>query len=232
MKKILSLITILVLSTFSFVKAEDAISTIYLGGGADSSVNVITNLKQEGLIETNSSAKSSIEVKTNTSTENKADAGVSAKNETNAIDSNEKGMLESRTHQSVVAKFVQNLMDVSKKQWKMGADIKVIAQEQNDDLDVTIKAIEKIETRGELKTFLVGTDYKNIGTLRSQIAKSESRMAKLEALISKASTTVDKTILTTELASLKEAEVKLEAFVKLNEDKFSVFGWLSKILNK
>jgi len=232
MKKILSLITILVLSTFSFVKAEDAIPTVYLGGGADSSINVITNFKQEGLIETNSSAKSSIEVKTNTSTENKADAGVSAKNEANASDSNEKGMLESSSHQSAVAKFVQSLMDVSKKQWKIGADIKVIAQEQNDDLDVTIKAIEKIETRGGIKTFLVGTDYKNIGTLRSQIAKSEARMAKLEALISKASNTADKTILTTELAGLKEAEVKLEAFVKLNEDKFSVFGWLSKILNK
>jgi len=77
----------------------------------------------------------------------------------------EEGMEMSQKHKSKVTNVVQELREIAGKDQVVGEEIRVVAQEQEQSNERAIKAIENIETRGGFKTFLIGTDYKNIGAL-------------------------------------------------------------------
>ena len=59
---------------------------------------------------------------------------------------------------------------IAEKDSKIGEEVKAVAKEQNESKEKIMDAMEKVESRGKFKTLLFGTDYKNIGKLRSEIA--------------------------------------------------------------
>ncbi len=82
-------------------------------------------------------------------------------------------------HRGQVATFVQNLLKTAdKNQGGVGDQIRAVAKEQGDSETTTTEAVKQIESRGKLKTFLIGTDYKNIGVIRSEIVKTQNRIDK------------------------------------------------------
>ena len=90
----------------------------------------------------------------------------------------------------------------------------------------------KMEARNWLKTFLLGTDYKNIGMIRSEIAKTQNRINKLTRLLDSMTTSTGSVTTSEQIQNLVQAQTKLSDFIKQNEDKFSLFGWFVKLFNK
>lgn len=135
-------------------------------------------------------------------------------------------------HRSEVAKFVQALLATSTRIGGIGEEVRKIAQEQASSTEKVAVAIEKIEERSKVKTFLIGSDYKNIGAIRSEIVTTENRLARLSREVEKIASSTEKTAITAEIQSLKEEQVKLETFVKTNESKFSIFGWVVRLFQK
>lgn len=132
------------------------------------------------------------------------------------------------SHRSTVSTFVKSILEVSDREKGIGAQVKVIAQAQNDSEKDTTDTIVKIENRSSLKTFLVGTDYKNIGQLRSKMVKTANELAQLKKLAEKAVTAEDKAEISAEITAMELEQVKIETFISANENKFSLFGWLFK----
>ncbi len=140
---------------------------------------------------------------------------------------------EAMEHRSAVAAFVQGLLKIADREPGIGSEVRVIAQEQGNSSSTTADAIVKVESRGKLQAFLFGTDYKNTGVIRSELAKTGKRIARLEALASSTSISVqDKTELEVQISTLKAEEVKLNAFIAAHEDTFSLFGWFAKVFVK
>lgn len=135
-------------------------------------------------------------------------------------------------HKSEVAKFVQTLLSVADRLGGIGEQVRVIAQEQASSTEKTVNAIEKVEERSWIKTFLIGSDYKNLGEIRSEIVTTENRLERLSREMEKMASSTEKTAVTAEIQSLKDEQGKLEAFVKTNESKFSIFGWAVKLFQK
>ena len=108
----------------------------------------------------------------------------------------------------------------------IGEQVRVIAQQQNDSDATTTKAIEKINSRSKIKTFLIGSDYKNLGALRSEIVKTTNRIDQLNRTIENATDTAE---MQTQIQTLEQEQVKIENFIKAQEGKFSLFGWLAKM---
>ncbi len=137
------------------------------------------------------------------------------------------------TRRSAVADFVKNLLDVADRNvGGIGAEVREVAQEQNDSEEKVTEAIKKVENRNKWKNFFLGTDYKNVGALRSEIAKTENRLAKLNKTLEKMASSTDAVKINEQIQSLKQLQDKLNAFLKQNESKFSLFGWFVKLLNK
>jgi hypothetical protein len=139
------------------------------------------------------------------------------------------GRSMSAEHRSAVASFVQSLLADSERDGGIGAEVRAVAESQNESASTTAEAIAKVESRSKIWTVLFGTDWKNIGMLRSQIAKTDSDAARLERALSQTPDSSVKADLAAQLTALKTEQAKVTAFVESHEKAFSLFGWFTKL---
>lgn len=156
-----------------------------------------------------------------------ASSSTSTRDRIKATSTNKGSLAEE--HRSEVSKFVKTLLDNADRTGGIGQQVRMIAREQASTSSTTTEAIEKIEKRSGFKTFLIGTDYKNIGALRSEMVQTRNRIEKLRGEISKVSTSTDKTTLEEELKNMEQLQDKIQGFITENENKFSLFGWLVRM---
>lgn len=143
-----------------------------------------------------------------------------------------KNQINGADHRSTVATFVQSLLNVAdREQGGIGDQVRVIANEQNDIKDNVANEIDKIKNRSGLKTFFFGTNYKNIGQLRSEMVKTGNHIDQLNALLDQTTNAEDKINLQTQITALTQEQQKINDFVKANESKFSLLGWFVKLFN-
>lgn len=141
--------------------------------------------------------------------------------------------LSGETHRSAVGAFVQNLRNVAdKEQGEIGDKVREIANAQDNSKDETANEIDNVKNRSGLKTFLIGTDYKNIGKLRSGIATIGNQIDKLTELLGQTTDAADKATIQAQIDALKLQQNKINDFIKTNESKFSLFGWFVKFFNR
>lgn len=129
-------------------------------------------------------------------------------------------------HRSEVARFVEKLLEVADRDGGIGEQVRVIASEQASSSEKVAEAADQIEKRGKVKTFFFGSDYKNLGAIRSEIVQTESRIGKLDGELARAASSTDVTGVQTELAAMRVEQARLDEYVKTNESKFSLFGWV------
>lgn len=158
---------------------------------------------------------------------NKATSSATSSKETRS--GNKKGTTTAELHRSEVAKFVQTLLSSSTRIGGIGEQVRLIAQEQASSTERTVVAIERVEQRSKIKTFIIGTDYKNLGAIRSELVTMQNRIQRLSAEAERMASSTEKNILIQEIVALGGERLKIETFVKNNEDVFSLFGWVRKI---
>ena len=140
--------------------------------------------------------------------------------------------INAQIHRSAVANFVQNLLQVADREGGIEKQVRVIAQQQNQSASSTASAIENVQARSKIKTFLIGTDYKNLEALRSEIVQTQNRLKQLNRLAENTQNEADKTEIQNQIQVLEQEQTKIENFIKTQESKFSLFGWLVKLFNK
>jgi hypothetical protein len=139
--------------------------------------------------------------------------------------------IDAEEHRAAVAEFVENLLLVADREGGIGEQVRVIAQQQNQAVSSTIQIMEKVQTRSRVRTFLFGSDYKNLGALRSETVQTRNRLEQLNRLMESAQNEGDKTELQNQIQALEQEQEKIENFVNDRESKFSLFGWLTKLLD-
>ena len=144
----------------------------------------------------------------------------------------QKGQINAEQHRSTVADFVRSLLQVADKEEGIGEQVRIIAQQQNQSASTTIQATEKVQTRSKIKAFFFGSDYKNLGTLKSEMVQTKTRLEQLNRLTENAQNEGDKTELQNQIQTLEQEQTRIESFVKDQEGKFSLFGWFVKLFNK
>jgi len=144
---------------------------------------------------------------------------------------NDKGKMTSQEHRSKVAEVVQVLTELAGKDQNIGEEVRLIAQEQKESNDRATAAMEAVETRGKFRTFLFGTDYKNVGVIRSELVKTDNHINRLTKAKDRTEDEGIRTELDTQIANLRETKSQTEFFVQENESKFSLFGWLVRLFN-
>jgi len=137
-------------------------------------------------------------------------------------------------HRSAVAEIVSQLNSIAGKDNNIGEEIRQVAQEQSTSTENVAAKIDKIESRSKIKTFLIGSDYKNLGALRSEMVTSANQISRLEKALERAATSTDevKTELTAQINAMEQEQTKVETFIQGQEGKFSLFGWLVKFFNR
>lgn len=136
-------------------------------------------------------------------------------------------------HRSKVANFVQTLLDVADSEGNgVGQQVRLVAQEQQQAQEEVADQIESINQRNKIKTFLIGTNYKNIGALRSEMVHLRNRIEQLNRVMNQLENEGDQTEIQEQIQTMEQERENIEAFIKVNEDKFSLFGWFVKLFVK
>ncbi len=149
-----------------------------------------------------------------------------------ALAANDKGKEVSAEHRNKVAEIVKQLTAIAGQDENIGEEVRQVAQEASDNIENTVAMIEKIKTRGKFKTFLFGTDYKNIGALRSTLVTTANHIDRLQKALERTDSEEIKTELNTQITALEETKTNVESFIEANESKFSLLGWLIKFFNR
>lgn len=149
-----------------------------------------------------------------------------------ALAKQEKARVNAEMHRSTVAGFVGTLLDVADQDKGIGEEVRVIAQEQNQSMEAIAEKIEKIENRGAIRTFLIGTDYKNVGALRSEMVHTRNRIEQLNRLRERTENEASEQALQEQIQNMEQEQTRIEEFLQENENKFSLFGWFVKLFIK
>lgn len=144
------------------------------------------------------------------------------KKETKAPDSAE-------SHRNAVAAFVQGLLVVADREGGIGQEVRVIANQQNDVKDRAADLIYAVDNRSGIKTFFIGTSYRNLGELRGQTVQARNQIEQLKRLAGKAENEQSKIELQAQIRMLEQEQANIDSFIAKNESKFSLFGWAVRL---
>jgi hypothetical protein len=135
-------------------------------------------------------------------------------------------------HRSAVANVVQELIKIGDRDIIIGEEVKTVAQEEKGQSEIIKEKMDNVENRSGFKTFFIGSDYKNLGELRSELVTSQNHLDRLNKALERATSETIETDLEEQIAELETIKTKAESFVKENESKFSLFGWVVRLFNK
>lgn len=146
-----------------------------------------------------------------------------------------KGVTNAQLHREKSEEMTKTLKEVANEEktagnTKASNQIQQVVIEQEQTQEQTANAIEQVETRGKVKTFLVGTDYKNLGQLRSSLVHNRNEIRKLTQALTQVQTNEDKAIIQAQLLTLTQERERIKTVITINESSFSLFGWVSRFL--
>lgn len=239
MKSKFILVAIIVLasvSTLTVAYAQNSKTSLDAQAKTDFMVPipVKTNIKSDD----NASVTASTTIRGNaTNTESKNNREETKGNATSTVAQNKnasttkdsQGKSISEEHRSVVATLVQNLLSVADREGGIGPQVRVVAQSQNDSASTTATAMTKVENRGAFHVFLTGSDYKNLGVIRSEIATTSTNIDRLKNILEQTTDDTDRAELSVQIKTLEDEQAKVDTYVKANEDRFSLFGWFARL---
>lgn len=113
------------------------------------------------------------------------------------------------------------------------AEIEEAVSEVEEDLEPgeTADAIDSVEGRPKWQTVLVGTDYKNLGKLRSSMVKNRNAIRALERAQTKVKSEEAQLSLQRNIATLEQEQERVGSIIEENEEQFSVLGWAFRFLS-
>ena len=143
------------------------------------------------------------------------------------IQNNEVGQVRSR-----VANTVQEMLQVAERNEGMGSQIRIIAQNQNQNQERIESGIEKVQNRNSLTKFFVGPDYKEINKVQEIVEQNSQQIEQLIQIKDQFIDSDDQQQLIEQIQSLKQANLQVEDSIQGLQKGFSLFGWLFKLISK
>ncbi len=144
---------------------------------------------------------------------------------------------EQKREEKTVEKKVNN-PDVGEQKSKkvktreeIAGELEDVAKDAEEIGDETVEAIKKVEKQNKLKKMLVGTDYKNLGQLRSSLVHNRNQIRKLTALAESITDEETKTAIQEQLITMMQERERIKTVISDNEEGFSLLGWVFRLMN-
>ncbi|MFA6492636.1 MAG: hypothetical protein WCV58_00605 [Patescibacteria group bacterium] len=110
--------------------------------------------------------------------------------------------------------------------------INSIAHNQANSEDMVNQSLDKAESRSKVAKFFVGPNYKELKNVKQEIEQNRLRIEELNRIMSQITNQTDKTELQNQIQILEIQNTSLEEELDIDIQGFSLFGWLSKSINK
>jgi len=171
---------------------------------------------------------------TSTATSTTTSTATTTPTTTPPVKNRNRALVNALEHRSAVANFVQGLLNFADREpGGIGEQVREVARAQSSSTDKIVQAMEQVQTRSKIKTFLFGSDYKNLGALRSEMVQTRNRLEQLNRLLVDVVDEADKTELQEQIDTLTAEQTKIDNFIQEREQagKISLLGWLVRLFN-
>jgi len=222
---------------FIFLSLVIAISALAPVTHAQLAIGALTDTSGHLGLDSRDNNASSSSREASTTSEKRASATTSEDKNTNdrntaTTSAGVSGQFTADAHRSTVATFVQSLLAVADREGNLGEQVRIIAQAQKDSEATTTGAIEKVSSRGSLSTLFFGSDYANLGILRSGMVTTQNHLDRLNVVLASTTDTTDRAALTDQINALALDQASIQDFVTTHENSFSFFGWFTRLFVK
>jgi hypothetical protein len=166
---------------------------------------------------------------------NKADEKI-APGQSKKLENVNPSSVKAKSHVEKVKNVVTKLEEISAEEEGLGNnDISGDIEEAVEDIEEGVVGvaveIEEIEERPAWKNFLFGTDYKNLGRLRSSLVSTNNGIRKINSTMVRVEGTDSYDELGEQLGELNRERERIVDLIKEEEERFSLFGWVVRLLN-
>lgn len=137
----------------------------------------------------------------------------------------------SEQRRSQVANAVQAMLQVADREGGIGQQVKVIAQNQNQNQVKLEQNIEKIQDRGGFAKFFIGPNYGEIKNAQKILEQNRLQIQQLNQIKNQLSNEGDQQQLAEQIKTLERVNREIETLLADAQEGFSLFGWLNKLIS-
>jgi hypothetical protein len=130
---------------------------------------------------------------------------------------------------STVAQKVQEMLQL-KTTGGIGDQVRQIARDQNQTQTQIQEHLTKIESKTGIAKFFFGPEYKEIGAVQKLLEQNRLRIQQLQELRTQLKITGDQTLIQSAIQALEQQNTSLQNKLDTENNTFSLFGWLVKLL--
>lgn len=159
---------------------------------------------------------------------------IQTQNNTTAADKINKGKSSSNPSEqrrSQVANAVQTMLQVADREGGIGQQVRVIAQNQNQNQVKLEKNVEKIQDRGGFAKFFIGPNYKEIKDAQKTLEQNKEQIKQLNQIKNQLYNQGNQQQLTEQIRVLEQTNQEIETLLTDAQKGFSLFGWLNKLIS-
>ena len=133
---------------------------------------------------------------------------------------------------SAVANAVQQMLQVAGRVGGIGQQIRVIAQNQEQNQTKAEDNLTQVQNRNAIVKFLIGPNYGAINNAQKLIQQNQQQIQQLNQLKSQVTSQADQQQLTQQISVLEQANQQLGNSLQQASQGFSLFGWLFRLINR
>lgn len=197
-------------------------------GAPDVSGGIKTSMENEPIEEYSLENEDAEVIENEKESENREDANSTSSNA--RIKS--KGLENAIQRRSQVANAVSEMLKVADRNAGIGEQVRVMAQNQENNQEKIEAKLEKIQNRNKLVRFIFGPDNQEIKNARKLLQDNKDELTRLENVRSQLINVVDQEQVQEQIEKIKEASNQIEQDLNKSEKVFSLFGWVRNIFSE
>ncbi|OGF93387.1 hypothetical protein A3G54_00160 [Candidatus Giovannonibacteria bacterium RIFCSPLOWO2_12_FULL_44_15] len=120
----------------------------------------------------------------------------------------------------------------SNKDKDVAEEVLTVVEEHASTNERVNKKKNEVESRHGFRVFLIGSDYKNLGALRSELVTTQNEIERLTKAQGRATDPIVKAEIEAEIQELRATASTTESFIKTHQSKFSLFGWVVRLFSR
>jgi hypothetical protein len=142
------------------------------------------------------------------------------------------GSALSEQRRSRVANAVQEMLQIVEANGGVGQQIKVIAQNQNQNQEKIEASLQKVQNRSGFAKFFIGANYGEINNAKKILEQNHEQIQQLNKIKSQLSSQNDQKQLTVQIQTLEQINLQIGNYLETAQKGFSLFGWMFRLFSK
>ncbi|MFA6284916.1 MAG: hypothetical protein WC643_00075 [Parcubacteria group bacterium] len=132
---------------------------------------------------------------------------------------------------SQVANAVQAMLQIADRNSGIGQQVRVIAQNQNQNKIRLEQNVEKIQRKSGFAKFFMGPNFGEINDAQKTLEQNKEQIRQLNQIKTQLSNEGDQQQLAEQIRVLEQSNQEIETLLAGAQGGFSLFGWLNKLIS-